>query len=240
MSKFDLAPHKRPAERNWFLSRLPRADYARLASELHELTFKAGQVLYEPGHTMPDTYFPETVIISVVCCPTSGRALEVAVIAHEGFVGPPLLDEPPRAISRFVVHQDGTAKRVRREALQDLLERSATARELATRSIQALSDQVMLCAACNIGHSPRERCARWLLMIHDRSGRDEFLVTQEVLGYMLGMTRQTVSGVAGQLQDEGSIEYRRGRVVIANREKLERLACPCYGTIRDRQQQLLS
>lgn len=218
---------------------MPRRELRRLLPELEAVTLTAGQVLYEPGHALSHVYFPEEAIVSVVCCPSVDRALEVAVIAHEGFVGSPLLLDPPRAISQFVVHRQGSAKRVPREPVQELLESSPETRQLAARFSQALFDQVMLCAACNVGHSPGERCARWLLMMHDRVPGDDFIVTQEVLGYMLGVSRQTVSGIARALQDQGSIDYSRGRVRIADREKLEQLACPCYGAIRDRLKLLL-
>jgi CRP-like cAMP-binding protein len=240
MSKFELQQPANRAELNWFLARLPRREYHRFGARLETLAVKAGERLYEPGHTMSHVYFPEGAIISIVCCPSVDRALEVAVVAHEGFIGQPLLRAAPTTISRLVVQHDGEVKRVGRDAMRRLLERSPAARELAARSRQALLDQVMLCAACNVGHSPRERCARWFLMIHDRVRGDEFLVTQEFLGYMLGMTRQTVSGVASQLQERGSIEYRRGRVHITDREQLERLACPCYGAIRTRLTELLA
>jgi CRP-like cAMP-binding protein len=168
------------------------------------------------------------------------RALEVAVVAHEGFIGPDLLRRPPTAISRFLVQSGGRLRRASHQSLRRLLERSPIARQLAARCREALFDQVILCAACNAGHSPRERCARWFLMIHDRSAGDEFLVKQEFLGYMLGMTRQTVSGVASELQERGSIEYSRGRIRVIDREGLERLACPCYSAIRARLHEQLS
>jgi CRP-like cAMP-binding protein len=239
MTKIELVPSRNPAEQNWFLSRLPRQEYSQFSRHLEHIALEAGERLCEPGHTMSHVYFPEGAIISVVCCPSVDRALEVAVVAHEGFVGQPLLRVAPTTITRLVVQHDGHVKRARREAVRRLLERSSTARELAARSRQALLDEVMLCAACNFGHSPRERCARWFLMLHDRIEGDEFLVTQEFLGYMLGMTRQTVSGVASELQEHGSIEYRRGRVRITDRESLEGLACPCYGAIRARLRELL-
>jgi CRP-like cAMP-binding protein len=35
-------------------------------------------------------------------------------------------------------------------------------------------------------HSMEERCARWLLMTHDRAGEDTFPLTQEFLSHMTG------------------------------------------------------
>lgn len=45
---------------------------------------------------------------------------------------------------------------------------------------------------------------------------------------MLGVTRPTVSEVAATLQRAGCITYRRGRVTIVDRARLEAAACECY------------
>ena len=47
-------------------------------------------------------------------------------------------------------------------------------------------------------------------MVHDQVGRDEFPMTQEFLAFMLGVRRQTVTVVAGALQNAGLIAFRRG------------------------------
>ena len=239
MPKLQLAVSRRRAEPNWFLAQLPPREYRGFLGRLDDVVVEAGRVLYEPGHEMADVYFPLDAIVSVICCPSGARALEVAAVSREGFIGPALRN-PITAITKLLVQRTGRVRSAPRKTMRQLLERSPTARELAARCQQATIDQVMLCAACNLGHSPRQRCARWFLMLHDRVDGDEFLVTQEFLAYMLAMARQTVSGVATELQQRGSIEYSRGRVRITDREALEQLACPCYGSIRTRLQEILS
>jgi DNA-binding FadR family transcriptional regulator len=85
----------------------------------------------------------------------------------------------------------------------------------------------------------QQRACRWLLFTHDRVGADEFLLTQEFLGQMLGVTRASVNEVAQQLQDAGAIEYTRGRVTILDRRQLESRSCECYGVIREEFDRLL-
>ena len=87
-------------------------------------------------------------------------------------------------------------------------------------------------AACNRLHSLRERCARWLLMAHDRVEGDTFLLTQEFLSQMLGVRRATVTNAAGELRALGAIGYRQGRVEIQDRIALENASCECYPVIR--------
>jgi CRP-like cAMP-binding protein len=63
-----------------------------------------------------------------------------------------------------------------------------------------LLQQIAQCAACNRAHTVDERCARWLLMTHDRAGESAFILTQDFLAQMLGVHRPTVSTAAGVLQ----------------------------------------
>jgi CRP-like cAMP-binding protein len=97
---------------------------------------------------------------------------------------------------------------------------------------RAFLGQVMQSVACNGVHSVEERCARWLLMAHDRSDSDRFPLTQEFLAQMLGVSRPAVNGVARTLQRGGLIRYRRGEVSILDREGLEEASCECYGLMR--------
>jgi len=45
---------------------------------------------------------------------------------------------------------------------------------------------------------------------------------------MLGVRRESITGAAGKLAEEGLIAYRRGCVTVLNREGMERRAGSCY------------
>jgi hypothetical protein len=49
---------------------------------------------------------------------------------------------------------------------------------------------------------------------------------------MLGVRRTTVTLVAATLHDGGSIEYKRGKITILNRNLLEKSSCECYEVLR--------
>lgn len=86
-------------------------------------------------------------------------------------------------------------------------------------------------AGCNRAHAVEARLARWLLMTHDRVGRDEFPLTQEFMGQMLGVGRATVNTAASLLQRAGFVRSIRRRITVADRAGLESAACECYGVI---------
>ena len=76
-----------------------------------------------------------------------------------------------------------------------------------------------------------ERCARWLLMTHDRAGQDTFPLTQEFLSHMLGVRRATVNVATGMLKKAGFIQYVRGKLTVTDRPGLESASCDCYHAI---------
>lgn len=93
-------------------------------------------------------------------------------------------------------------------------------------------------ASCNRLHQSTERLARWLLLTSDRCGSDQFDLTHEFMGQMLGARRSTVSESAQQLQDAGLIRYVRGAITILDRPCLLETACECYTLINDRFKEL--
>ena len=117
-------------------------------------------------------------------------------------------------------------------AFGEAFRRPGPLQTLLRRYTLALFNQVAQSAACNRLHSIEERCARWLLMTHDRVTGDQFELTQEFLSQMLGVRRSSVTVAAGMLQKAGLIQYSRGKIAIVDRPGLEAASCECYGVIR--------
>ena len=87
-------------------------------------------------------------------------------------------------------------------------------------------------AVCNRHHSVDQQLCRWLLLSLDRLPSDELVMTQELIANMLGVRREGVTAAAGKLQDAGVITYRRGRIKVLDRPKLEVMSCECYEVVR--------
>jgi Crp-like helix-turn-helix domain len=230
------------AVKNWILRALPASEYARIEHAMEVLPVVADQVLFDPQlvSSRPRSldrsvahahlYFPIDAVLSLVCRPADDTEVEVGAVGVEGFVCiPPVLGFGV-SVAKCIVQIPGHV--IRLPALLHATELDGRFRPLLDRYVQSLLDRIAIIAVCNVGHSPQHRCARWLLMIHDRVDGDEFPVTQEFLAYMLGMSRQTVSGVARELQSAGLIEYNRGRVRVTDRAGLEKVVCHCYYAAR--------
>jgi CRP-like cAMP-binding protein len=217
------------AHANRLLGLLPPKDYRRLRPHLRRVPLNYRQSLYRANKPLGYVYFIETGVGSLVNTMANGDAAEVGTIGNEGVVGLPLLLGDDRAPTSVYVQVPGTGLRMTAAAFRKELARSASMRAVMLRYVHALFNQVAQSAACNQFHSIEQRCARWLLMTHDRMHSDEFLLTQEFLAMMLGVQRTGVSVAASALQRAGLIRYSRGIVTMLDRRGLQRRACECYG-----------
>jgi CRP-like cAMP-binding protein len=216
---------------NHLLDALPAAESQRLMRSLTPMRVQVKTVLFEPGRTIESVYFPLNAVVSLVTPLEDGAIVEVATVGNEGIVGVPLVPGGSLAV-RAISQVAGWVVRMDAPTFLKEVGREGPLRELVNDYLQALFGQISQAAACNRLHSNEERLSRWLLMSHDRVGADEFAITHEFLGQMLGSRRATVTLSAGILQAAGLIRYHRGHVTIVDRAGLESAACECYGVIK--------
>jgi CRP-like cAMP-binding protein len=139
-----------------------------------------------------------------------------------------------RSSARLLVQIPGSAARMSRAAFMRAMESMPSFRSLMFAYVQAFLEQVMVPVACNGAHSLKERLARWLLMMRDRSDEDALLITQNLLAEMLGVQRPIITNAAGELERAGLIERGRQQVTILNRPGLMAASCECYQLVRAR------
>jgi CRP-like cAMP-binding protein len=216
---------------NHLLDALPAAKSQRLARSLTPVFLPIKTVLFEPGRTIESVFFPVTGVVSLVTPLGDGTAVEVATVGNEGVVGVPLVRGGSLAV-RATSQVAGWVMRMDAAQFVDELDRNGPVRELVNDYLKALFGQISQVAACNRLHSLEERLSRWLLMSHDRAGRDVFDITHKFLGQLLGARPVTVTLSAGKLEAGGLIRYQYGQVTIVDRAGLESVACECYGVIR--------
>ncbi|HSU94140.1 MAG TPA: Crp/Fnr family transcriptional regulator [Gemmatimonadaceae bacterium] len=225
-------PVARPATDNTLLSSLTPDDFAQLCMELEHVRLQVHDVLYEPGEDIRYVYFPTSGCVSMVQVTETGT-VEVGTIGFEGMVGMPLLLHGTSSPTRALVQIEGDAYRIASAAFLRIVALSDSTYRVLLRFALAFFNQVAQSVACNRLHTLEERCARWLLITHDRVEGDEFRLTQEFLSFMLGVHRPAVTLAAGVLQQAGYIHYSRGRIVITDRAGLEGASCGCYQATRD-------
>jgi CRP-like cAMP-binding protein len=219
------------AHRNWLLRGLPREEHELLAPHLESISLTVGQVICEVNAPVEYVYFPENGVISHLSVMTDGSAVETATIGHEGMSGIAVFHGVDRTPEHAFVQVPGEAERMSAEAFRRVIKQTPVLDALLGRFTVALITLIGQNSGCNRKHSVLRRCARWMLMSHDRVGRDGFELTHHVLSQMLGVRRASVTEAALALSQAGAIEYRRGFVNVLDRQALERASCECYWII---------
>jgi CRP-like cAMP-binding protein len=226
---------------NRLLSALPEEDYERLKGRLQRHPVQQKQALVEAGQRIDEVHFPVDAVVSILTRMNEGPSVEIATIGNEGLVGLTVAwggaVMNPREVT--TVQVPGEVVSMESAAFRAELERQGALASLVERYTRAFFSQVSQQVACNGLHSVEQRCARWLLLTHDRVGTDEFPMTHEFLSQMLGVRRASVTVTAGILQKAGFVEFSRGRVAVVDRAGLESAACECYGVTREVYDRLL-
>jgi CRP-like cAMP-binding protein len=135
---------------------------------------------------------------------------------------------------QLLVQIPGTAAKMSRAAFTRAIGSMPSFRNLMQAYVHAFLEQVLVSVACNGAHSLKQRLARWLLMMRDRSDDDALPITQSLLAEMLGVERPTITNAAQQLEDAGLIERGRRQVTILDRPGLMEASCECYQLVRTR------
>jgi CRP-like cAMP-binding protein len=213
---------------NLLLASLDREDYEILMRDAKVVPLKFRKRLYRQDDLVNFVYFPMTCMVSLLVGTNDKLSIEMATIGREGVVGASELIQGQGAMGLSVVQLPGTAAQINRFVFQKVARSRLRVQDVIHRHLFALLRQVLLGAACNRLHNMEQRCARWLLMTHDRAGQDSFPLTQQFLSQMLGVRRATVNAATGILKKKGFIQFVRGRVTIIDRQGLESAACGCY------------
>jgi CRP-like cAMP-binding protein len=220
--------------RNRLLLALPSRNLARLAPDLELIRYRREQVLIEADSSLDHVYFPDSGVVSVLAVYADGSAIEMATIGREGCTGVQAVFGAKTSSIRLYVQIPGGAAKMSRAAFVRAMRSMPSFRALMFAYLQAFLEQVLVSVACNGAHSVKQRLARWLLMMRDRSDADTLPVTQDLLAEMLGVQRPTITNAAGELEAAGLVARGRRQITIRNRPRLIKASCECYQLVRER------
>lgn len=228
-----LVPSAVPFEGNLLLASLATRERALLTPHLALEDHPRGRTLFEVGDDVSRVTFPLDRTVATLVVPLrEGRTVETATVGHEGAIGGVVSQGYLPAFTRCVVQIEGAVLRMDADRLRDAKRVSPTLNDLFVRYADCLLAQVLQSVACNGAHPIEQRVIRWLLTLRDRIGTDALPVTQNVLAAMLGVGRSYVTGVLGDLQDQGLIVVGRGRIHLLDRERAEAACCECHARVR--------
>ena len=225
-------PSERP--KNHLLAALSARDFRRVLPFLTTVPVHLKQVLHHAGKPIRAVYFLNGGAASIVTLLSDATMVEAATVGNEGMLGiEAFLSAGPIATGHTLMQvPDTDAERMSVGDFRREVAAGGALHELIGRYTQVILAQLMQSTACNARHEVPQRCARWLLMTHDRMQQRDFNLSHEFLAAMLGVGRPTVSVAARTLQDGGLIRYTHGRITVRNRKGLEAASCECYAIVR--------
>jgi CRP-like cAMP-binding protein len=235
-----LKDTQRPSPKlNHILASLPAADYERILPDLKLIDMPLGWTMSESGDHINYLDFPISGIVSLMYSLEDGSTSETALVGCEGMVGISIYMGGESMPSSTEVQTAGQAYRLSRKLMKREFALGGELQHLSLLFAQALICQTSQTAVCNQHHSVDQQMCRWMLMSLDRLKTDELLITQESIGRLLGVRRESVTQGVSLLQKDDLIERGRGRIKILDRVKLEKRACECYAAVRDEYERLL-
>ncbi len=220
--------------RNRLLLALPPRNLKRLMTDLEQISCQRAQVLMDADSALDHVFFPDSGVVSVVAVYADGAIIEMATVGREGFTDVQAIFGATRSSVQLLVQIPGSAAKMPRAAFMRAMDSMPSFRTVMEAYVQAFLEQVMVSVACNGAHSLKQRLARWLLMMRDRSDGDTLLITQSLLAEMLGVQRPTITNAFREFERGGLIEHGRRQVTILNRKGLTKASCECYQLVRTR------
>ena len=228
-----------PLTTNRLLAAIPEDERAIVEPRTTFVELKRRDILYEPERPIEAVYFMADGIASILSVMTDGTGVETATIGREGMVGLALFHGVDTTPEHAMVQIPGSAFRVEADAFREMLPDLPNLIRLLHRFSVVMFTFAAQNSGCNRKHAIEERCARWLLMVADRLGRETLELTHDFMAQMLGVRRASVTEALASLEKRGFVETARGRVRVANRDGLRGAACECYGIVQSTVHRLL-
>lgn len=215
---------------NELLRRLAAEDYELISPYLERVPLKLNAVLADAGDPISELCFPEAGVIGFADVLDDGQRLAVAITGREGFVGWPLSLGNDRWPHEVIVRAEaGTALRIAAAPLLEIINSNQRVRLALLRYTNSVVAQMSRTIVSNLIHPVEKRTARWLLLYLDRIRGEEITITHEELGVMLGVRRNSITDAIHILEGAGAIKGYRGRLIVHDRDHLEKLAGETYG-----------
>ena len=229
-----------PETRNKLLRLLPANELEAILAVSEVVTVKSKDILFRPGGQISRVYFPEDCVISLLVQLEGGGGVEAMTVGNDGFTPLAAFNGVDSTNLTGCGQISGAARRVSGADFARVLTGCPELNNILHRYSQLVFEAVSQSAACNRMHVVEQRCARWLLMSHDRVGRPSFDLTHAFLAEMLGVRRAGVTVAMGILSKKGLVSHTRGSVTIVDRNGLESASCECYRAIKRREDRILS
>ncbi len=198
-----------------------------MLSGSQSIVLRAGQTFASRGEPVASVFLPVSGVVGYVREMTTGHDVVVAAVGREGIAGGTAMGMA-RHEYRILVLLEAEGYLVHIDSLRRAFNEREGFRAAVLADIGRQWTEATSLVACARLHSHRQRVARWLLTMLDKSVWAPLLLTHDDLARMVGGARHAVTSVLNTLRRQGAIDHVRGRLDVVDRALLVREACECY------------
>lgn len=213
--------HNFLAAQPWFTS-LDGPGQARLVAQVEVLPAGKGQTVLPAGEPVQGWYAVLSGLVKLQTATTTDgkRSAFIGVPDGEWFGEGSVLKGEARRYA-VVALRDSCLMCLPRAAFNDLQQHNLRFNQYLVQHLNMRLGQAMALIEAGRTRAPEHRVALYLSRLFWRSTRRLYL-TQEELGSLVGLSRQTVNRVLRQLAERGIVSLELGRVVIVDDAALNR------------------
>lgn len=226
--------------KNRLLALLPLDDFALIQPYLKLTSHSSGDALAMKGKQIEEVHFPEGGVLALLDESAGGVRVAAGLIGSEGAAGvDALLGQELWAHQVLLRGADAAMVTIEAARLRHACRLSPRIEALLLRYTGNLMRQFARNAILNLSAPLEIRMARWILLYHDRLDGDDFPMTHEEIGIMLGVRRASATDVLHVLEGRGAIRNSRGRLNVRDRARLEAVAGAGYGDVETNYRKLI-
>ncbi|NBW41936.1 Crp/Fnr family transcriptional regulator [bacterium] len=112
---------------------------------------------------------------------------------------------------------------------------------LSIRVCSTIAEEASHAAYCSQSHAGEQRVARMILEISDKCTIKNIVTTgHSALANLLGVRRETVTGIISKWQKLGIVDVKRNRMTIKKKNVLKQMACECYSESKESQRKKMN
>ncbi len=218
---------------NRMLAVLPPQEAEILMPHMERTEAQLGDVIDQPGEPITNLYFPLRAAISLTDILPDRQTVEVTFTGLEGCSGGSFVQGSDLAVCMAMVQIGGPVVRLPAAVLMSELSRLPYLQSALQRYNALLLRHAVVSVGCNRFHSHRQRLARWLKAHWDRTGLEIFPFTMDFLAAQVGLDRNMVTEVVGDLQRQGIVIKRHHTITITDHEGLTAACCECFAICKE-------
>lgn len=216
-------------QHDWF-TQLPPERQADVADRTFTLAGVKGQVLLQAGAEVQGWYAVLSGLVKLQSTSGQGRVSAFLGVPDGEWFGEGSTLKTERRRYEVVALRDTVLLCLPRTQFEDLLAHSLPFNHFLVAHMNRRLGQAMAIIEAGRLRAPDQRVALYLSRVFWH-GRRRLVLSQEELGHLAGLSRQTVNRALNTMEQQGLVSLEFGRVTILDADALAAYAAPTAGAL---------